>query len=367
MNPRQTAPTHFSDMRFTSRYLDARKNWLAIASAFGTSAQIESIPHALKGPDGEALATDCLWLGAADAPRVIVTISGTHGIEGYAGNAIQCHWLKALQAGRQKLPADTALLCIHALTPWGMAWYRRCDEQGIDLNRNFIDFTQLPANADYARVRDCLHLQDRDARISALQDLQNELGQRRFEIAVSGGQYEDPKAPFFGGHQPSHGREVIERLIRSRALFTRTLHVIDLHTGLGPRGEGELICDHPLDSAGLRASLAAFGSQITLPADGSSSSVPKHGLLDYAWHAGMNDKSFFLTLEFGTNSAAELFGCLEEDHRFWAERTPQRRDDAGWAVVREPMLAHFCPDDATWRNCVMQRGDEVFRTLLALS
>ncbi len=65
---------------------------------------------------------------------------------------------------------------IHALNPWGMQWARRCDEQGIDINRNFIDFNQLsPVNPHYAAVRRCYEheaiTERREARASLAQQL----------------------------------------------------------------------------------------------------------------------------------------------------------------------------------------------------
>lgn len=358
---------HGSDPFFAVRYQDAREQWLDAAERVSDSSSIWSIAHPLSGPDGKPLATDCAWIGPADATRVIVVISGTHGVEGYVGNAIQRQLLAQLQNGKQRLPKHCALLCLHALTPWGMAWYRRCDEHGIDLNRNFVDFDHPPCNEDYPSVQACLRAGDLQARLAALARLRDALGQRPFEIAVSGGQYDDPQAPFYGGRFASHGRKVVEQLIERHALFARTLHVLDLHSGLGPRGEGELICDHPPGSAGLCASMACFGTQVTSPVEGNSSSVPKFGLLDYTWHAGMNPSSFFLTLEFGTDSTEQLFACLEIDHRYWAEQRPSGFDDRRWSAVRTAMLEHFCPADRHWRSRVLRRAEAVFQQLIAWS
>ena len=47
--------------------------------------------HPLKGPDGEALATTLAEVGPPEAPRSLMVVSGTHGIEGYAGGGIMCH------------------------------------------------------------------------------------------------------------------------------------------------------------------------------------------------------------------------------------------------------------------------------------
>jgi len=131
--------------------------------------------------------------------------------------------------------------------------------------------------------------------------------------------------------------------------------VIDLHTGLGPYGHGEVICDHPPDSAGVTAARQWYGDSVTLPQAGTSSSVPKSGLLDYAWHAVMDRSGCFVTLEFGTFGTDCLFDVLLSDHQLW-----ERADCAAErAAHRQLMRRHFCPDDPAWREIVLFRARQV--------
>ena len=49
-----------------------------------------------------------------------------------------------------KLPEGLAHLAIHAINPYGFAWLRRVTEDNVDLNRNFVDFSEaLPVNPGY--------------------------------------------------------------------------------------------------------------------------------------------------------------------------------------------------------------------------
>src|SRR3954447_1422406 len=68
-------------------YATARAAFLAAADAAG--ATIESTPHPRLGVEGEPLAVDVASLGPADADDVVLVVSGTHGVEGYAGSALQ--------------------------------------------------------------------------------------------------------------------------------------------------------------------------------------------------------------------------------------------------------------------------------------
>lgn len=354
---------------FYASYSEARSAWLAAIAALAKSASpplaSRSFAHPLHGPEAEALATDVLWLGAESADRVIVFISANHGVEGFVGSAVQRMLVSTLAAGELALPTGAAILFVHALNPWGMAWARRCDEQGIDLNRNFVDFNQPPpSNPHYAKLRPWLFEANASKRRQALAQIAAELGRLEYEMALSGGQYIDPQGPFYGGTAPAFGRQVIEQLMEDYRLAGRHLLVIDVHSGLGPWGYGELICDHAAGSANESYAVSLFGATVAMPERGTSSSVPKRGLLDFAWHAIMDARSFFLTLEFGTYATDALFDTLIDDHIFWANGGPDKLSREAYQQQRQRMLAHFCPDDIYWQQSVLLKSWQVADRLL---
>jgi hypothetical protein len=347
---------------FPKAYASARATWLAKTSQQICHVQHHTYPCAEHfGPNGEALITDAAWFGPEDASRVLVLIGGTHGIEGFVGSAVEIDHLTLMTAGLVRLPADSAMLMIHALTPWGYAWYRRCDQNGVDLNRNHVDFSQaLPLNAGYEALRPVLFSADAEARKQMLETFARQHGRTALECALSGGQYQDPLGPFYGGNRPAHGRLVCEQLMRHYALAERNLAVIDLHSGLGSFGYGEVICDHDPESPATARARQWYGESVALPALGTSSSVPKTGLLDYAWHAIMNDRSCYITLEFGTFSTNQLFDVLLRDHQLWA----QSGNENARAAHRKVMLHHFCPDDQAWKEMVLFRARQVIAQAL---
>ncbi|MCF7965703.1 MAG: M14 family metallopeptidase [Methylobacter tundripaludum] len=341
---------------FPGSYAAGRQRWLAQLNKL--SCHTQCLPYACpgSGPESEELVTDTVWIGPEDASKVLVLLGGTHGIEGFAGSAIQTDQLGLIGVGLSVIPADTAVLMVHALTPWGYAWQRRCDADGVDLNRNAVDFSgPLPENKDYDLLKDALYLPGAAQREIALAEFERRHGRVALEKAVSAGQYSDPSGPFYGGKAPAHGRLVCEDLIRKYALQQRDLSVIDLHTGLGSYGYGEIICDHQPDSAGTRIARSLYGESVALPLLGTSSSVPKTGLLDYAWHAIMNERSCYITLEFGTFSTDRLFETLLRDHQLWAQpgNEPARLEHS------KAMRRHFCPDDRGWREMVLFRARQV--------
>lgn len=315
-------------------------------------------------PDHTDLMCDAYWLGPPAAQKVLVLISGTHGVEGYAGSAVQQFVLHALAAGEAALPADTAILLIHALNPWGMRWARRCDEAGIDTNRNFIDFEKLPAPApEFPALLKAFEIKDAQERRRELQTLALAWGQRRYEEVLSGGQFEADWAPFYGGRRAGFARRCIEALTALWQLAEREQVVIDLHTGLGPWGFGELISDHPSGSAANDYAFGIFGPAVACTHDGQSYSVPKKGLLDFHWHPMMRECGCFLTLEFGTYGTEALFRVLLDDHRFWLSQQGQPPASEN-TPVQAAMRRHFCPQDRFWQQSVLWRGWQVVNHVL---
>ncbi|MDP2901518.1 MAG: DUF2817 domain-containing protein [Methylovulum sp.] len=348
--------TMFDTELFSTNYATGRQRWLEQLTDLSYPVQYLPYQCAGVGPDGEVLMTDTAWIGAEEAAKVLVIISGTHGIEGFAGNAVELDWLRLLASGIAVMPDDTAVLMIHALTPWGYAWQRRCDADGVDLNRNVVDFSKpLPKNAGYELLRPALFLFDAQQRQAAFAEFEKQHGRDAFERAISAGQYADPAGPFYGGQASAHGRLVTEDLIQRYALKSRDLAVIDVHTGLGSYGYGEIICDHEPDGAAAKVASRWYGASVMLPLLGTSSSVPKTGLLDFAWHSVMNQRSCYITLEFGTYPTHELFEVLLQDHLLWS----QADNEEAKRGHRNLMRHHFCPDDKAWQEMVLFRARQV--------
>ncbi len=375
--------TQSSTAFFANSYQQARQHWLketdrqslALQKNGWETLKSSSIPHSHLGPNQAELSTDLFWLAKGKAKQVAVIISATHGIEGYVGNAGQRFLLDYLAKEGSLAPKDTAFLFVHAINPWGMAWFCRCDEKGIDLNRNYVDFNALPDSSDYQSLQHCFWISDSAKRQKALQEQTQLLGQKQYEVAISGGQYTDPFGPFYGGKQPSHGQQVCQKIIKDFALDEKTLIVIDIHSGLGSWAYGELICDHPLDThlASPNDNFAqhVFGPGVTNPARGNSSSVAKFGLQDYFWHRLMGPKGCYLTLEFGSYSTQALFDVIISDHRLWkdflqASDRVLSSETLPEEIIQQQqaMLEHFCPQDPYWRQLVLFQTGQTGERLL---
>lgn len=348
---------------FPITYALAQSRWLE-----GLAANIELVKHHLKfpvgvqGPQYEELTTRVAWLGNDDASKVLILIAGANGVEGHVGSAVQLDLWNRLEHGKLTLQEDVAILLVHPLNPFGYAWSRRCDERGIDLNRNFVDFSlPLPSSDGYDLLRPQLSLAKTSSqRHKLFQEFVRDHGRQAFERALSGGQYVDSQGPFYGGDQAAHGRRVIEDIIERFQLAQRNLAVIDVHAGLGAYGHGEVICSHPLDSAAMMHARQIYGASVTAPARGDSSSVTKTGLLDHAWHRLMARRGCFIALEFGSYGTDALFDVLLQEHADWNTENGLEPDHPSSRAMRE----HFCPDDVCWRELVLVKSRQVLAQAL---
>jgi hypothetical protein len=67
---------------FAVTYLEARAKFLAAVES-GGARLLSSHTNPVKGPDGEDCVTDAAWIGPQGARKLLILVSGTHGIEGY--------------------------------------------------------------------------------------------------------------------------------------------------------------------------------------------------------------------------------------------------------------------------------------------
>ncbi|MGR9116743.1 MAG: DUF2817 domain-containing protein, partial [Gammaproteobacteria bacterium] len=143
-------PIKYDIDTFAGTYFEAREKFLSACSAL--PGKLKQFQHPSECYENRALSTDVFWLGPKQADKVLVAISATHGVEGFCGSASQVNWLR-----HEAMPDDDiALLFIHALNPYGFAHLRRVNEDNIDLNRNFIDFSKVPVNEGYRELASAL-------------------------------------------------------------------------------------------------------------------------------------------------------------------------------------------------------------------
>ena len=229
--------------------------------------------------------------GYVHAP-VVIHMSGLHGVEGYAGSAIQLAILNQLLytyqlqqlhnvggTGLQSSSSSTTttikptIVLIHAVNPYGMYHYRRTNENNVDLNRNAIrhdakdssdndskkkkkksgDSSNTPFDPSFFQILD-----DFKAKYSqkptyydmtlgyAIRTIKllTTYGYDRVKRVFVTGQYTDPEALLYGGHEDAMEaslQQLFQFLTQTKPeLLKNTKLLIDVHTGLGPFGKDTL-------------------------------------------------------------------------------------------------------------------------------
>ena len=337
---------------FSADYRQARDKFCAAAAQ--CAGVVDRLSHPERGPDGGELSTDLAWFGPRNAERVIVTISATHGVEGFAGSGAQVDWLARGEASR--LPQGVAALLIHAINPYGFAWLRRVTEDNVDLNRNWIDFAApRPDNAGYAELSDAICPAEwteasLGASASVLRAYAARAGLAGLQRAISGGQYRYPAGLFYGGAAPSWSRRTQSAIFAGYLGGAARVAVLDYHTGLGPRGYGERIVTQPPGTPAYARAASWYGAALTCPLDGTSTSAPIVGdglgaapaLLPEAAVTG-------IALEFGTKPLEEMLLALRADAWLHTHGDPQ---SPSGRAIKAQVRAAFYSDADDWKGMV---------------
>ncbi|MEC9346548.1 MAG: M14 family metallopeptidase [Pseudomonadota bacterium] len=349
---------------FASDYANARAMFLDAAQAAGARLEHHRNPAAT-APDGSELWTDIAVLGDPGAPNALLTISGTHGAEGFAGSGVQVGWL---QSGLwQEVAPDTAQVLVHANNPYGFAALSRTNEDNVDLNRNFVDFSHPPHNARWDDVRAfvCPAEWDEATKATLHREMQAYVAKHgfwAFREAVTSGQYADPTGIFYGGAGPTWSRGIIEAMLATHCAGRRNLAVIDYHTGLGPRGFGERIVDHQPDSVAYARAVGWYDGDCASPHLGTSASAKLNGEMLVAIERALPDVAVTaIALEYGTQAEEQVIDALCADN--WLRHHGDVNSARG-REIKQAVRDAFYQDADDWKTAVFDRAVETQRLAL---
>ena len=351
---------------FPRDYAESRRRFLRAAKARG--AEIRSYVNPTRGPDGGRLATDCTWLGPRNAKNVLVLMSGTHGVEGFCGAGA----LMDVLTSPPSLPRGLGLLLVHAINPSGFAWIRRVTEEGVDLNRNFVDFKNSPANPGYDALAGAILPAKIEGPVYAraqkkLQAYIARHGLPAFNVAIAGGQYRHPKGLFYGGAGPTWSHRTEAAIIADYALARRRrVAVLDYHTGLGPHGYGDLLCAHMPNTRSAALSRKLFGDNLSESFDGKTNAgqaAPgaRHGFASMLWEKKLGGRVAYVGIEYGTYDGLKVVRPALVAYHWLHARGPVRWQDARTRKIKAALRKAFYPDTDAWREAVLWRSRQSIR------
>ena len=352
-------------LHFSDDYQEARAKYLSACEKAG--AEVSSVQNPNSGPDGRALYTDVAALGPQDASEVLVLQSGTHGIEGFAGSAIQTALLN--DSLSSKLMSNVRLILIHAINPWGFAHQRRTNEDNVDLNRNFVDRSKpYPKNLPYQKLANVLgptklSYFSRATTVARLISYAAIHGMEPLRSAVSGGQYSHPQGLFFGGHFDVWSNRMFRQTLERYVGSAKRVAFIDFHTGLGPLGYGEVILNDPKDSPPHRRAFEWWGDRVKTTKAKESVSADLVGTIKVAISEILPDAEVTsASLEFGTLPSNKVLWALIAEN--WLHHHGER-DELRSALIKAELRRAFYIETDEWKTAVWEQGKKVVSQAIA--
>jgi hypothetical protein len=351
----------------TISYSSCRSKFLSRAES--AEARVVTYEHPLKErPGSMGGCCDVVTFGNLESKRAILLISGTHGVEGYAGSVIQSGLFDSAEMLARL--RDFRVVLVHAINPWGFIHETRVNEENIDLNRN-ISKERL----DHGAGADSLQLQQRLyqnsgntlsegellARIAALQKT---LGIKEFFRTLQAGQYSEKKGLFYGGEKLSWSAEVFIDVLETQLQGIEEIVALDLHTGLGEFGIGELIIVGDTLSVEGNSVSSLVSPPVHIHGSASSSSGAVSGpLVDLIPNVLHDARSLVAALEFGTLPIEPVGTALIMEN--WA-RNFRPNDQPLNQRWRAKVRSAFFPPDDEWVSKIQWRAESVIYELLPL-
>lgn len=343
---------------FSASYDLARRRFRNAVSAIDGELTFHRHPDA-RGAVAEELTIDVGHVGNVTAPRQLIMISGTHGLEGFAGSALQIAWLKRLSA--RALNDGIGVLLVHGLNPYGFSHGSRTTANGVDLNRNFVDHSAAPStNSLYAQLHPYLLPQWWDdeylsACETGILDFRFQHGDDVYFDTFAGGQYLFPQGTCFGGFSREWENLTLHDVVRSAVGHAEKVAVIDWHTGIGEYGKPFYLNFAKTGSA-RRQTSAWWGGDTT------ASSRP-HGRAQPAYQGLVfQGIELFLpqavvaggVIEFGTRGSIAGDRAIRQD--LWLRNFGHRLSQDTRIQMHADLLDSLNPVSYQWREQVLATG-----------
>lgn len=303
---------------YSRTYNEARSRFLQQVAASKLPFEVHSLPIGYRG-----LFVDVALLRRR-SDALLLHVSGTHGTEGFVGSAIQTALLthvndsaglphQWLVGSNAELPS---IVFVHALNPFGMANFRRWNEDGIDLNRNAIfndalwHTVKTRGNVEYEEIDYLINPKEPPTLLSLLMRvphiafhfLTRYVQTKRALVSAT---YTQDKGIFYGGQRLSTSHQLLSEFLVSSGLAATVKHLvmIDVHSGLGPIGKDTLMFGE-----NTRIGCSLFGSD-------SGAQPPAHaceGVGDPTFTEELSDDSPSAGYEntVGTMTEAASYGSL---------------------------------------------------------
>ena len=329
-----------------------------------TEMDAQTYTHAID--EGDGLYIDTFYLPAQqEQTNLVILTTGVHGMEGYIGSVMLDVFFGEVYP--QLNGDNTGVLVVANVNPYGMKYFRRYNENNVDLNRNFIldwENFDLSTNKDYPKV---------DTFLGPTGKIGNALwheagfylslgktaiteGADTVSDALLGGQYEYPQGVYYGGNGDEAStvylKDVFAKSLESG--YENIVH-IDIHSGYGPR-YNMVIFNSVYETMSEAESQEAFGYDYIIAHDSEAFYATTGDTTDFFYRLAeqeKTDKELFSTcFEFGTigdtffDTILSLKYTVDENRNHWYPTSNATTAE----IVRQNYMELFYPTETAWRE-----------------
>jgi hypothetical protein len=321
------------------------------------------------------LTIDHIFIPAKEkSDKLVVVTSGIHGAEAYAGHAMQMSLIKDIIDHPENYPFN--ILILHGLNPFGFKYFRRANENNIDLNRNFASPEQFKAeNKSYKKLRRLFNpkgpanatwISQGQFYLSALWS--SMIRGRKTILNALSGQYQDSTGPFYGGNVPQTETIFAQFIIKKYGAFASKIYHIDLHTGFGEKNRLNLIA--PAEAVKTQSGyyLKIFDGFHVNTGDDKDFYPTTGDITDWTRTSFPDKVVIAVTFEMGTMDSQTTMGGVRS---LWTTVVENQAHNYGYTskqsaiIGRENYEELFFPQDRQWQDAATSQAKDVFEKTLA--
>ena len=325
---------------------------------------VEISSYAVDETDG--LYIDSFYLpSSGDETNLVVLTTGVHGMEGYIGATMLDVFFQEVYPTLD--PANTGVLVVANVNPYGMKYFRRYNENNVDLNRNFIldwNSFDLSSNKEYPKVDNFLGptgkigngLWHEVGFYLSLAKTAITQGADTVSDALLTGQYEYPQGVYYGGNGDEAStvylKDVFSQCLDSD--YENIVH-IDIHSGYGPR-YNMVIFNSVYETMNEKESQEAFGYDYVIAYDSESFYATTGDTTDFFYRLAEQKQSeaelYSTCFEFGTigdeffDTILSLKYTIDENQNHWYPTDNKLTEQ----IIHENYMELYYPTETAWRE-----------------
>ncbi len=357
---------------FNETYEDCRSDFLSEAEKIKQEYSFVEVSNILvPNKSGQELYIDLIYIPAQDtAINLMVLTSGIHGVEGFAGSAVQLMTIKEIIS--QDLLSSTGLFLIHGLNPFGFKNIRKVTENNVDLNRNCAINQSLydVVNEGYrdlvemlgpTKKADHANSKNRNFHIIAVQKIITESMAALRQAALQG-QYEYPEGIYYGGQKFEPQISALAPILKGIMVDYSEILTIDLHTGYGANGVLHLF-PNPIEDPIVKSGLENIFSGYQIDWGDSDDFYTILGsYVDWIGSLAPGKLNLPMVIEFGTLDSQKTLGSIRSIQNMILENQGQHhgfKNERTEAKIKSRFREMYYPSSEEWRTKVILDSKEI--------